>query len=135
MASRSVWKGYIRFSLVMIPVKAYTANAGSAGSVALNQLHKECNSRIQYKKFCPIRGEIAGDAIVSGYETAEGQYVVIDTDELERLRPANAGKAIDIAAFIKADTIDPTYYSGKTHYLVPDGVAGFKPYHLICKTM
>jgi len=100
MAARSVCKGYIKFSLVTIPVKAYTATASGGGAVALNRLHNECNSRIQYKKTCPIHGEVPSDQIVSGYQMAEGQFVVIDTDELSKLRPANADKSINIAAFV-----------------------------------
>jgi DNA end-binding protein Ku len=67
MARYSSWKGYLKISLVSVPVKAYTATSSGA-SVSLNQLHAECNSRIQYKKSCPIHGEVASDQIVSRYE-------------------------------------------------------------------
>jgi hypothetical protein len=65
-ASRSVWSGFIRFSLVAVPVKAFTAAASGGGDISLNQLHKGCNSRIQYKKTCPIHGEVKTEEIVSG---------------------------------------------------------------------
>src|SRR4051812_25044710 len=134
MAARSVWKGFIRFSLVSIPVKAYTATASSSGGIQLNQLHKECHSRIQYKKVCPTHGELTSDDIVSGYQFTEGQYVIVDPEELEKMRPAKT-QAIDIAAFIDSNKIDPVYYSGKTHYLAPDGPMGVKPYALFHRTM
>ena len=73
MASRSVWKGFIRFSLVSVPVKAYTAAASGGGGISLNQLHKECNTRVQYKKVCPTHGELTTDQIVSGYEFEIGR--------------------------------------------------------------
>jgi len=133
MASRSVWKGFIRFSLVSVPVKAYTATA-SGGGISLNQLHKGCGSRINYKKTCPIHGEVKADEIVSGYEYADNQYVIINPDELEKLRTPK-DRAIDINAFIPQDAIDPAYYSGKTYYLVPDGPIGLKPYALLHRTM
>jgi DNA end-binding protein Ku len=133
MASRSVWKGFIRFSLVSVPVKAYTATA-SGGGISLNQLHKECSSRVNYKKTCPIHGELKSDDIVSGYEYADGQYVVINPDELEKVRTPK-DRAIDISAFIKPEAIDPAYYSGKTYYLVPDGPVGLKPYSLLHRTL
>jgi DNA end-binding protein Ku len=89
MAShRAMWSGFIRFSMVSMPVKAYTATvSGGGGAPALNQLHRDCNSRIQYKKTCPTHGEVPSDQIVSGYQFAKDQYVVIDTDELDKLRP------------------------------------------------
>ena len=72
MASRSVWKGFIRFSLVSIPVKAIHGGGERRGRHGLNQLHRECNSRISQKKTCPIHGELKSDEIVSGYEYDAG---------------------------------------------------------------
>jgi DNA end-binding protein Ku len=134
MASRSVWKGFIRFSLVSIPVKAYTATVTGGGGISLNQLHKGCNSRVKYQKVCPIHGELKADEIVSGYEFADGQYVTIDPSELEKLRTPQ-DRAIDIAAFVKPDMLDATYYNGKTYYLLPDGPVGGKPYTLLLRVM
>ncbi len=133
MARYSSWKGYLKISLVSVPVKAYTA-ASSAASISLNQLHKECNSRIQYKKTCPVHGEVASDQIVSGYEYAKGQYVIVDTDELEKLR-TEKDRSINVNSFVPADKIDPIYQSGKNYYLLPDGPVGQKAYQLIHQAM
>ena len=134
MASRTVWKGFIQFSLVAVPVKAYTATASGGGRISLNQLHKECHSRIQYKKTCPTHGEIPADQIVSGYEFADGQYVVIEPDEIEKIRNPKE-KSLNIEGFIEEDSVDPTYFSGKTWYLTPDGPVAQKPYALLRKVM
>src|SRR6516164_3017231 len=104
MAARSQWKGFLKISLVSVPVKAYTATTSAGGEIHLNQLHAECNSRIQYKKTCPIHGEVKQDQIVLGYEQAKGQYVVIDPDELEKLRTED-DKAIKIDSFIEHDLV------------------------------
>ena len=125
MASRSIWSGFIRFGLVSVPVKAYTATASGGGGISLNQLHKDCNSRINYKKTCPVHGELKADEIVSGYEFAKGQYVVIDPSEVEKLRAANE-KAIDVKAFIPPDVVDARYFSGKNWVLLPDGPVASK---------
>ena len=85
MASRSVWKGFIRLSLVTVPVKAYAAASSTGGGVTLNQLHRECNNRIQYKKVCPVHGELKSDEIVSGYQFDKDRYVIIEPDEIEKL--------------------------------------------------
>ena len=133
--SRAVWSGFIRFSLVSMPVKAYTATAsGGGGAPTLNQLHKECNSRINYKKVCPVHGELSADQIVSGYQFAKDQYVIIDTEELNKLRPKSE-KDIAIAAFIKRDVIDPSQFSGKSYYLLPDGQIAQRPYALLMRAM
>jgi DNA end-binding protein Ku len=130
MAARSVWKGFIRFSLVAVPVKAYTATNSGGGAVSLNK----CNSRIQYKKVCPTHGELQAADIVSGYEFSPGQYVVIDPDEIDKLR-TQGDKAINVASFIDADKLDSLYYSGRSYYLVPDGPVGQKPYSLLQQTL
>jgi DNA end-binding protein Ku len=134
MAARSAWKGYLKLSLVSVPVKAYTAAASGSGEIHLNQLHAECNNRIQYKKTCPIHGEVKGDQIVSGYEYSKDQYVIIDTDELDKLRSED-DKAVKIDAFISANAIDPAHYSGKNYYLVPDGPVGQKPFAVVRQAM
>src|SRR6185436_12501090 len=115
--SRSVWSGFIRFSLVAVPVKAFTAAASGGGDISLNQLHKGCNSRIQYKKTCPVHGEVKAEEIVSGYEFDKGQYVVIDPDEVDKLRTP-ADKAINVQAFVTPEQFDPRYFNGKHYYLL-----------------
>jgi DNA end-binding protein Ku len=130
MAARSSWKGFLKLSLVSIPVKAYTATASGGGGIHLNQLHAECHSRINYKKTCPIHGEVSNDQIVSGYEYSKGQYVIIDEDELDKLRTEDE-KAINIDVFISPSDLDPMYLSGRTYYLIPDGPVGHKPYTVL----
>ena len=133
MARYSSWKGYLKISLVSVPVKAYTASSSGA-KISLNQLHAGCNSRINYKKTCPVHGEVPGTEIVSGYEYTKGQYVVIDTEELDKLR-TERDRSIDISKFVAAGTVEPLYHSGKNYYLLPDGPVGQKPYQLIHDVM
>ena len=65
--SRTSWKGFLKLSLISVPVKAFTAN-DSAGEVHLNQLHKGCNSRVKYQKVCPEHGWQKRAAVLSGVE-------------------------------------------------------------------
>ena len=134
MATRSSWKGFLRLSLVSIPVKAYTAASGGGGEISLNQLHADCHSRIRYQKTCPHHGEVATDQIVMGYEYAKGQYVVIDVDELDKLR-SQRDRAIAIETFVEPHQIDPLYHTEKSYYLAPDGPAGQKSYALLQEAM
>ena len=118
MPPRSCWKGFLKLSLVSVPVKAYSASV-SGCSIRLNQLHRECHSPVKYRKLCPIHGELATEAIVSGYEYAKGRYVEIDPDELAKLR-TQSEKAITIDGFLYPGDVDPIYYNSKTYYLVAD---------------
>ena len=105
MAPRSSWKGFVKLSLVSVPVKAYTAN-DTGVQVRLNQLHTDCNSRIVYKKVCPQHGELDNDQITRGYEYAKGQYVVIDDDELDKLR-TESDRSVNIEGFMAPSNWTP----------------------------
>ncbi len=134
MAMRSSWKGYLKLSLVSVPVQAFNATASSGGEIHFNQLHSVCNSRIKYQKVCPIHGEVSKDEIVLGYEYAKGQYTIIDPDEIDKLRTEN-DKAIEIEEFIAPDALDPMYLDGRNYYLVPDTAVGQKPYAVLQEAM
>ena len=130
---RTSWKGFIKLSLVSVPVKAFTAN-DSGAQIRLNQLHCDCNTRIQYKKVCPVHGEVGNDQIARGYEHAKGQYVVIEDEELEKLR-TKSDHSVNIEGFVAPDALDPVYHAGRTYYLLPDGAVGQKPYRLLVRGM
>jgi DNA end-binding protein Ku len=134
MAARSSWKGYLKLSLVSVPVKAFNATTTSGSEIRLNQLHAACKSRIKYAKTCPTHGEVKQDEIVSAYEHAKDQYVVIDTEELDKLRTED-DKAIRVDVVIKPDQLDPMFNSGKTYYLMPDGPVANNSYALITQAM
>lgn len=134
MAPRATWKGFLNLSLVSVPVKAYTSS-NSGGTIQLNQLHAECNSRVNYKTSCPVCGDISRSGIVKGYQYAKDQYVVIDLDELEKLRTKDETRAIRIDKFIPPGAISTVHYSDTHYFLVPDGAAGQKPYALLLEAM
>jgi DNA end-binding protein Ku len=136
MPARPVWQGFIRFSLVNIPAKGFTATAsgGEGGDVHLHQLHKGCGARIKYAKTCPVHGPVQQAEIESGYEFAKDQYVTIDPDAMGKLRKGN-DKTIGIEAFITRACIAPRFYSGRTMYLLPDGPIGGKPYAMLHQLM
>lgn len=121
-------------SLVAVPVEAFTAAAVGKGEVHLNQLHEECHSRIRYRKFCPVHGEVPNDEIVYGYEYAKDQYVVLEPGERESFRQ-HAERSMTIDRFIPLHSIEPFYYSGRNYYLLPEGAAADKPYRVLCAAM
>ena len=127
--SRTSWKGFLKLSLVSVPVKAFTVNE-SGSEVRLNQLHRDCHARVKYQKICPEHGELKSNAIVSGYEHQKDRYVVVEPTDLDKLR-TRSDRAVSIDGFVSVDEIDNRYYAGKAHYLLPDGIAGERPYALL----
>jgi DNA end-binding protein Ku len=130
--ARAIWSGSISFGLVSVPVKAFSAVRDH--SVHFNQLEKKTGARINYKKVSDKTGkEVAGDEIESGYEIASGKYVVVEDNELEKLKPRTS-RTIDISDFVDLHQIDPIYYE-RTYWLGPDGEAAERPYRLLLAAM
>ncbi len=134
MSQRPSWDGYLKFNLISVPVKAYTATVSGGGKIGFHLIHKGCNSRIRYQKVCPIHGEVSNDEIVSAYEVAKGNYIVVDAEERKNLRLED-DKAIAIDVFISPETLDPIYFTERTYYLVPDGKVAQKPYTVLHDAM
>jgi non-homologous end joining protein Ku len=108
MAARATWKGYLKISLVNIPIKVFPATE-SSGSIAFNQLHGVCQTRIQQKKWCPrCEREAPNAEIVKGFEFEKGRYVVMSEDDLEQVRPEST-RVIDLVQFADAASLDPMY--------------------------
>jgi DNA end-binding protein Ku len=119
MPPRPTWKGYLKVSLVNIPVKVYPATESSA-TISFNQLHNECQTRINYKKWCPkCERDVTQAEIVKGYEFEKGRFVVVDEEDIAKVRTEST-KVINLVQFAGAEEIDPMYVD-KAYYLVPDG--------------
>jgi DNA end-binding protein Ku len=119
MAARSTWKGYLKISLVTIPIRVFPAT-DAAATLSFNQLHKECRTRIQQKRWCPTcEVEVPNTDLVKGYEFEKGRYVVVEEDDIAKVRPTST-RVINIVQFTEAATIDPVYIE-KPYYLAPDG--------------
>ncbi|MFA9431049.1 Ku protein [Egicoccus sp. AB-alg2] len=130
--ARATWSGSISFGLVSVPVQLFTAVRSH--TVHFTQLHRETGNRVRNKRVDEESGEeVSYDDIVKGYEVADGQYVVVDPDELDELDP-EASRLIDIHDFVELTEIDPVYYD-RAYYLMPSGEAAAKPYKLLADAM
>jgi DNA end-binding protein Ku len=119
MGARPTWKGFLKISLVNIPIRVFPAT-DSAATISFNQLHGECQTRIQQKKWCPTCArEVTISEIVKGYEFEKGRYVVMDEDDMAKVRPEST-RVIDLVQFTEAAAIDPIYVE-RPYYLAPDG--------------
>ena len=119
MAARPTWKGFLKISLVNIPIRVFPAT-DSAATISFNQLHGECQTRIQQKRWCPkCEREVPLSDVVKGYEFEKGRYVVMDEEDLSKVRPEST-RVIDLVQFTPVESIDPIYVE-RPYYLAPDG--------------
>jgi len=119
MAIRPTWKGFLKVSLVTIPVKVFPATE-SAATLSFNQLHAECQTRIQQKRWCPqCQREVANTELAKGYEFEKGRYVIVTDEDMQKVR-VESTRVINLVQFADAAEIDPIYVD-RAYYLAPDG--------------
>lgn len=116
-STRATWRGSIRFSLVTIPIRVFPAT--TASDVAFRQLHTVCHTPIQLKKWCPhCEQEVAADEVVKGYESAKGQFVVVEEEEIKKARPEST-HTVALSYMLDLKAIDPLYVE-RVYFLAPD---------------
>ncbi|MFZ4278282.1 Ku protein [Streptomyces arboris] len=129
---RPLWAGAISFGLVTIPVKIVSATEDH--DVHFHRVHLADMGRVRTRKVCEVDGEVVSqDEIGKGYEIAKDETVPVTDEELEQM-PLPTAKAIEIAAFVDADSIDPVRISD-SYYLAADGQVAAKPYTLLRKAL
>jgi DNA end-binding protein Ku len=128
----TMWKGSISFGLVNIPIKLHTATEDK--DIKLRTLHNKCHAPIKYEKICSVcEEEVKPEDIVKAYEYTKGKFVILDHDELEKLRKENEEKAVEIIDFVKIEEIDPIYFD-RSYYMSPNESGG-KAYSLLRKAL
>ncbi|WGY00532.1 Ku protein [Nocardioides sp. QY071] len=124
---RAIWKGAVSFGLVSVPVKLYSAT--ESHDVSFRQVHAKDGGRIKYQRICAIDGEeVPYSDIAKGYETEDGEMVILTEDDLANL-PTTSSREIAVEKFVPSDQIDPLLFE-KSYYLEPEGT-GAKPYALL----
>ncbi len=119
MAPRPTWRGFLRVSLVNIPVRVFPATESSA-TLSFNQLHAECQTRIQQKRWCPhCEREVPNTELVKGYEFEKGRYVIMSEEDMQKVR-VDSTRVINLVQFADDTEIDPIYVD-RSYYLAPDG--------------
>ncbi len=133
MAARPTWKGYLKISLVNIPIKVFPATDAGA-TLSFNQLHGECQTRIQQKRWCPkCEKEVPNTDIVKGFEFEKGRYVVMEEEDIEKVR-VESTRVISLEKFTDDTAIDPIYLE-RPYYLAPDGPVAREAFAVIREGM
>src|ERR1051326_616516 len=127
----TVWKGYLSFGLISVPLRLYVA--ARPEHVSFHQLHKVCKTRIKQQLYCPhCEKVVARSEIVKGYEIDKGRWVVVEDEEIKKIAPSSTD-TMEILQFVKLSDVDPLYFDA-SYYAVPEQ-AGRKPYKLMVQTM
>jgi DNA end-binding protein Ku len=130
---RAIWNGHIRFSLVTIPIRLYSA-IDTKETVSFNQLHKDDNGRVGYDKKCKKCGKsLTQQDIIKGYEYEPDKYVTIEQEDFNKVK-IKSNKIIEIEGFVDSSEVHPTLYDAP-YFIGPDGEVASQPYALLNKTL
>ncbi|WP_121745372.1 Ku protein [Streptomyces sp. E2N166] len=126
--ARAIWTGVITFGLVSVPVGLFTATQDH--TVHFHQLQRGTSDRIRNRRVNERTGKEVGPGdIVKGYEVGEGEYVVVEPEELDEIAPGRS-QTLEITDFVDLDRIAPVYF-GRTYYVAPRGKEYLKVYELL----
>jgi DNA end-binding protein Ku len=129
MAPRANWKGFLKIAELACPVALHTA-ASTAERVSFNTVNRETGHRVHREFVDTQTGKpVPKEEQVKGYETAPGEYIMLEPDEIAAAVP-QSDKTLEVSAFIATGELDDVYFD-KPYYLAPDGKAGADAYALI----
>lgn len=130
-SARSVWKGYISFGLISVPIRLFPAARYS--HISFHEIHRSCGTRVRQQLYCPHDERVVSrDEIAMGYETSKDEFVLVEPEELKKVQPPSS-TVMEILQFVKLDEVDPIYF--ETSYSAVPEDAGQRAYSLLFKTM
>jgi DNA end-binding protein Ku len=126
--ARAIWTGVITFGMASVPVGLFTATEDH--TVHFHQLQHDTADRIRNRRVNERTvKEVPAEDIVKGYEVAEGEYIVVEPDELDQIAPGRS-QTVDITDFVDLADIEPVYFD-RTYYVAPSGKEYAKAYELL----
>jgi DNA end-binding protein Ku len=129
---RTIWSGAISFGLVTVPI--HVVSATEDHSIRFHQVHLDDMARVRVRKYCSIEDrEVTPGEIGKGYELSKDTIIAVSDEELQQM-PLPTAKAIELVAFMPAESIDPIRV-GDGYYLQPDGQVAAKPYKLLAQAL
>ncbi len=128
MASRAIWKGQLRLSLVSIPVEIHSARSTSS-RVSFRQIHEPSGKPVRYQKSVQGIGPIESDDIMKGYETDDGDYILLDKAEIDAIR-LETKKTLELVQFVDSSEIAPIWFD-RPYYVVPSDELAEDAYRVV----
>jgi DNA end-binding protein Ku len=117
MAGATIWKGYIHFGDVEVPVKLHTAVKEER--IQFHLLHQRDQVRLRQQMVCAYEKQpVPAEQQSKAFEVEDGKYLIVDPAELEQTAPESS-RMIEVHEFVKTGQIDPIFLD-RLYYLEPD---------------
>jgi DNA end-binding protein Ku len=133
MAPRAYWKGYLKLSLVSCPIALYPASS-STERVSFNRVNAKTGNRLKQQMIDSESGEpVEREDIKRGYEYAKGQYILVEDEEIEKIK-IESTHTIDIDSFVPRTEVDDRYLD-TPYYIAPTDKVGQEAFTVIRDAM
>jgi DNA end-binding protein Ku len=124
-----MWTGTLSFGLVTIPVELFAATRSTRKS--LRMLAPD-GTPLSRRYFSSSGAQLDADDLERGYDLGDGNFVVVEDEELERLLP-DQSRDIDLTRFVPRESI-PALFFDRAYILAPAGGSS-SAYRLLASTM
>lgn len=117
MAVRSAWKGYLKLSLVTCAVELFNATTYTE-KISFKVINKATGNTVKRQYVDAGTGKpVDNDNEVKGYEIGDGEYLLLDEDEIEAVE-VESNHTLNLDGFVQKADIDPVYLD-TPYYLAP----------------
>ena len=129
---RPSWSGQVQISLVTFGVRLFTATE-SKSQISLREIDRRTGERIRHQNVTDSGTNVDRSDIVKGYEVGKGEYILLEPDELERLRIPSK-RRIEIRQFVEPKEIDFSFFE-KPYFVVPEKDADSTTFNVVHRAM
>jgi len=132
MAGRPFWSGQLKISLVSFGIQLFPATSSQSG-VTFHQIDRATGQRIRHRNVIGDDEPVENSEIVKGYEYSKGKYLVVEPEEIARLR-VQANTVIDVKQFVGMDELAPALFE-KPYFVVPEPKESAEAFAVVRKAM
>jgi hypothetical protein len=116
MAERPFWSGQFKISLVSFGIQIFPATSAQAG-ISFHQIDRVSGERVPHQNVIDEDQPVDKSNIVKGYEYSRGKYVIVEPEEIDKLR-ISTKNTIDIRQFVDLAEL-PLALFEKPYFVVP----------------
>jgi DNA end-binding protein Ku len=129
---RPFWSGQFQLSLVSFGIQLFPATEAK-GEIHFHQLSRKTGERIKHLNVTADDQPVDKDDIVKGYEYSKGEYVTIESEDIEQLRiPSRQTFAVE--QFVDLAELDLKYFE-KPYFVTPDSASQTEAFTVVRKAM
>jgi DNA end-binding protein Ku len=128
-APRALWKGFLKLGSITCAVKLVGA-VSEAGKIHFRTLNRKTRQPVKAIYVDEETGDpVERDEQVKGYELEKGEFLLVEPEEITRLKKAGEHR-LDIDGFVDRASVS-SIYREKPYYLLPGDRLANEPYALI----